>query len=71
MKTCHILSKDPEKLTFKLVDTLMNMADKKYRAAVERFEYIIEQIDYLMQMERDHLTEMNGDMVVSVADFFG
>ena len=63
-------SKDPEELTSKLVDTLMNMADKKYRADVERYEYIFEQIDYLLQMERDHLTEMNGDMVVSVADFF-
>ena len=45
----------------------MNMADKKYRTAVERYEYIFEQIDYLMQREsRDHLTEMNGDMVTGV-----
>ena len=45
------------------------MADKKYRAAVERYEYTFEQIDHLMQMERDHLSEMSGDMVVSVAEF--
>ena len=46
------------------------MADKKYRAAVERFEYIFEQIDDLMRMERHHLAEMNEDTVVSVAEFF-
>ena len=45
------------------------MADKKYRAAVEKFEYIFEQIDNLMHMEHHHLAEMNGDMVVSVAEF--
>ena len=36
---------------------------------MECYEYIFEQIDCLMQMERDHLTEINGDMVVSVAEF--
>ena len=45
------------------------MADNKYRAAVECYEYIFEQINDLMQMERDNLSEVNGDMVVSVADF--
>ena len=50
-------------------DTLFEMADKKYRAAVERFEYIFEQINDLMHMECHHLAEMNGDMVVSVAEF--
>ena len=47
----------------------MNLADKKYRAAVERFEYIFEQIDDLMHMEHHHLAEMNGDMLVSAAEF--
>ena len=65
----HIASKDPEELTAKLVGTLFEMADKKYRASEECYEYIFEQINDLMRMERDHLTEMNGDMVVSVADF--
>ena len=69
VKTVHVSSKDPEELTAKLVGTLLEMADKKYRAAVERFEYIFEQINDLMQMERDNLSEMNGDMMVSVAEF--
>ena len=69
VKTKHVSSKDPEELTAKLVGTLFEMADKKYRAAVERFEYIFEQINFLMQMERNNLSEMNGDMAVSVADF--
>ena len=37
VETCHVSSKDPEELTSELVDTLMNMADKKYRAAVNIF----------------------------------
>ena len=68
-ETVHVSSKDLEELTAKLVGTLFEMADKKCRAAVERFEYIFEQIDDLMQMQRHHLAEMNGDMVVSVAEF--
>ena len=35
VKTKHVSSKDPEELTAKLVGTLFEMADKKYRAAVE------------------------------------
>ena len=69
VETVHVSSNDPDELTAKLVGMLFEMADKKYRAAVERFEYIFEQIDYLMQMERDNLSEMNGEMVVSVTDF--
>ena len=69
VETIHVLSKDPEELTAKFVDTLFKMADKMCMAAVERFEYIFEQIDDLMCMERHHLAEMNGDMVVSVAEF--
>ena len=69
VETVHVLSKDPVELTAKLVGTLFEMADKKYRAALERHEYIFEQLNDLMQMERDHLAEMNGDMVVSVAEF--
>ena len=60
---------DPEELMAKLVGTLFEMADKKYRAAIERYEYVFEQIDELMCMERHNLAEMNGDMVVSVAEF--
>ena len=47
VETVHVSSKDPEELTAKLVGTLFVMADKKYRAAVERLEYIFEQIDDL------------------------
>ena len=69
VEMCHVSSKDPVELTSKLVGILLEMADKKYRAAVESYEYIFEQINDLMQMARDHLAEMNGDMVVSVAEF--
>ena len=65
----HVSSKDPEELTAKLVGTLFEMTDKKYRATVERFEYIFEQINDLMQMERNNLSEMNGDVMVSIAEF--
>ena len=69
VETIHVSSKDTEELTAKLVGMLFEMADKKYRAAVERLESIFEQIDDLMRMERHHLAEMNGDMVISVAEF--
>ena len=46
VKTKHVSSKDPGELTAKLVGTLFEMADKKYRAAVEQFEYIFEQINF-------------------------
>ena len=46
-------------MTAKLVGTLLEMADKKYRAAVEHYEYIFNQINDLMQIERDRLSEMN------------
>ena len=45
VETVHVSSKDPEELMAKLVGTLFEMADKRYRAAVERFEYIFEQIN--------------------------
>ena len=67
VETVHVSSKDPEELMAKLVGTLFEMADKKYRAAIERYEYVFEQIDDLMCMENHNLAEMNGDMVVSVA----
>ena len=36
------------------------MADKKYKAAIERYEYVFEQVDDLMRMECHNLAEMNG-----------
>ena len=47
VETCHVSSRDLEELTAKLVGTLLEMADKKYRAAVERYEYIFEQLEEL------------------------
>ena len=40
VETVDVLSKDPEELMAKLVGTLFEMADKKYRAAIE---YVFEQ----------------------------
>ena len=58
VETVHVSSKDPEELTAKLVGTLFEMAAKKYRAAIERYEYVFGQIDDLMRMERHNLAEM-------------
>ena len=69
VETCHVSSKDPEELTAKLVGTFLEMADKKYRAAVECYDYISEQLKQLKVQEMDCLQELNGDMVVSVAEF--
>ena len=63
VETCHISSKNPEELTAKLVGTLLEMADKKYRTAVERYEYIFEQLEQLKVQEIDRLQELNGNMV--------
>ena len=69
VETCHVSSKDPEGLTAKLVGTLLEVADKKYRAAVECYARIFEQLEQLKVQEMDHLQDLNGDMVVSVAEF--
>ena len=68
VETYHVSSKDPEELTAKLVGTLLELVDKKYRVAIERCEYIFEQINDLMQMERDGLSEINGVMVDEFLD---
>ena len=41
VETVHVSSKDSEELTAELVGTLFEMADKKYRAAIERYEYVL------------------------------
>ena len=69
VKTAHVSSKDLEELMAKLVGMLFELDDKKYRAAIERYEYVFEQIDDLMRIKCHNLAEMNGDMVVSVAEF--
>ena len=68
VETVHVWSKDPEELMAKLVGTLFETTDRKYRAAKKRYEYVFEQIDDLMRMEHHNLVETNGDMVVSVAE---
>ena len=41
------------------VDILLEMGEKKYRAAVERFEYIFDQLEQLKVQEMDRLEEAN------------
>ena len=59
--TVHVSSKDPEELTTKLVDTLLEMAKKKYEACVERFQYIFEQLERLKDQEMDRLQGDGSD----------
>ena len=60
VETVHVSSKDPEELTAELVGTLLEMANKKYEACGERFEYIFEQLEQLNVQEMVSLQE---DMV--------
>ena len=60
VETCHVSSKDPEELTAKLVGTLLEMAHKKYRAAVERYEYIFEQLE---QLKVQRMVRLQEDIV--------
>ena len=60
VETVHVSTKDPEELTAKLVGTLLEMADKKYWAGVECYEYIFEQLEQLKVQEMVRLQE---DMV--------
>ena len=41
------------------VDILLEMGEKKYRAAVERFEYMFDQLEQLKVQEMDRLEEAN------------
>ena len=45
VETCHLSSKDPEELISQFVAILLEMGEKKYRAAAERFEYIFDQLE--------------------------
>ena len=60
VETCHVSSKDPGELVSQFVAVLLEMGEKKYRAAVERFEYIFDQLEQLKVQEMDHLEESNG-----------
>ena len=59
VETCHVSSKDPGELISQFVDILLEMGEKKYRAAVERFEYIFHQLEQLKVQEMDRLEEAN------------
>ena len=59
VKTVHVSSKDPGELISQFVDIMLEMGEKKYRAAVERFEYIFDQLEQLKVQEMDRLEETN------------
>ena len=58
VETCHACSKDPGELVSQFVVILLEMGEK-YRAAVERFEYIFDQLELLKVQEMDRLDESN------------
>ena len=59
VETCYVSCKDPGELVSQFVAILLEMGEKKYRAAVERFEYIFEQLEQLKVQEMDRLEEAN------------
>ena len=63
VETCHVSNKDPEELMPQFVDILLEMAEKKYKAAVERFKYNFHQLEQLKVQEMYRLEELNGPEV--------
>ena len=59
VETCYVSSRDPGELVSQFVAILLEMGEKKYRAAVERFEYIFEQLEQLKVQKMDRLEEAN------------
>ena len=59
VETCHVSSKDPGELISQFVVILLEMGEKKFRAALERFEYIFDQLEQLKVQEMDRLEEVN------------
>ena len=59
VETCHVSSMDPGELVSQFVVILLEMGEKKYRAAVERYEYIFDQLEQLKVQEMDCLEESN------------
>ena len=59
VETCHVWSRDPGQLIAQFVGILLEMGEKKYGAAVERFEYIFDQLEQLKVQEMDRLEESN------------
>ena len=56
-------SKDSGELVPQFVVILSEMGEKRYRAAVERFEYIFDQLEQLKVQEMDRLEESNGAVI--------
>ena len=65
VETCHMSSKEPGELISQFVAILLEMGERKYRAAVEWFEYIFDQLEQLKVQEMDRLEEAN----LAVDDF--
>ena len=63
VETCHLSSKDPGELVSQFVVSLLEMGEKKYGAAVERFEYIFDQLEQLKVQKMDRLEESSGARV--------
>ena len=63
VETCPVSSKDLADLVSQFVDILLEMAEKKYRAAAERFEYMFDQLEQLKVQEMDHLEKLDGPEV--------
>ena len=63
VETSHVSSKDPGEFVSQFVVILLEMGEKKYRAAVERFEHIFDQLELLKVQEMDRLEESNGARV--------
>ena len=59
VETSHVSSKDPGELVSQFVVILLEMGEKKYRAAVERFEYIFDQLKQLKVQKRNRLEDSN------------
>ena len=59
LETCHASSKDPGESISQFVDILLEMGEKKYKAAVEPFESIFDQLNQLKVHEMDRLEEAN------------
>ena len=59
VETCDVSSNDPGELISHFVAILLEMGEKKYRAALELFEYIFNQLEQLKVQEMDNLEESN------------
>ena len=68
VETCHVSSEDPGELISQSVAILLEMCEKKYRAAVGRFEYIFHQLEQLKVQEMHRLEESNGAGVICLDD---